>query len=298
MPVIETHELSKHYGELRAVERVSLQVQAGEVFGFLGPNGAGKTTTMRMLLDLLRPTSGTASIFGLDAHRHAPAIRARLGNLPGDYAYDPRLTGREIVAYFARLRGMRGIGRAGRLAERFEADLDRPLGKLSRGNRQKIGLIQATFHEPELLLLDEPTSSLDPLMQDEFLRFVAEERQHGVTVFISSHELDEVEHSCDRVGIIRAGALVAVEDVEAITRRSFKHVAIEFVEPVDPAAFERIEGVHDMRRQGERRISFKVTGDLDGVIKAAARYELADIDLTSPTLEEIVLTYYGRGETT
>ncbi len=148
---------------------------------------------MRILLDLLRPTAGSASIFGLDSHRESPAIRARLGNLPGDYAYDPRMTGREIVAFFARLRGLRGSGRADRLAERFEADLDRPLGKLSRGNRQKIGLIQATFHEPELLLLDEPTSSLDPLMQDEFLRFVAEERERGVTVFISSHELDEVE---------------------------------------------------------------------------------------------------------
>lgn len=296
MQVIETQELSKHYGDLRAVERVSIGVREGEVFGFLGPNGAGKTTTMRMLLDLIRPTGGAATIFGLDIHRDSRAIRARLGNLPGDYAYDPHLTGREITSYFARLRGIRGLGRAGELAERFEADLDRPIGKLSRGNRQKIGLIQAAFHEPELLLLDEPTSSLDPLMQDEFLRFVAEERDRGATVFISSHELDEVERSCDRVAIIRTGSIVAVEDVAAITRRSFKHVAIEFDEPAEPDAFGRIAGVRGMRRDGERRISFEVAGDLDEVIKTAARFHIADIELTSPTLEEIVLGYYGRGE--
>ncbi len=296
MNVIETHKLSKHYGSVRAVDRISLAVEPGEVFGFLGPNGAGKTTTIRLLLDLLHPSGGTASIFGLDTHTHSEAIRARLGNLPGDYAYDHRLSGREIVSFFAELRGVRGLGRSRELAERFEADLDRPLGKLSRGNRQKIGLIQAAFHEPELLLLDEPTSSLDPLMQDEFLVFVAEERERGATVFISSHELDEVERSCDRVGIIREGALVAVEDVAEVTGRSFKHVTLEFVESIDPTLFQRIDGVRDLSCSASgRQISFKAAGDLDEVVKTAARYTVADMELTRPTLEEIVLTYYGRG---
>jgi ABC-2 type transport system ATP-binding protein len=272
-----------------------MTVEAGETFGFLGPNGAGKTTTIRMLLDLLHPSGGSASVFGLDSRRDSAAIRARIGNLPGDYTYDPRLSGREIVGFFAELRGMSGLGRADELADRFEADLDRPLGKLSRGNRQKIGLVQAAFHEPELLLLDEPTSSLDPLMQDEFLRFVDEQRDRGATVFISSHELDEVERSCDRVGIIRDGALVAVEDVAEVTRRSFRNVTLEFAEAVDAALFERIDGVSGLERSDSgTKLSFRAGGDLDEVVKAAAGHRIVDVQITRPTLEQIVLTYYGR----
>jgi ABC-2 type transport system ATP-binding protein len=291
--VIETSELTKRYGRERGIEAVSMTVLRGEVFGFLGPNGAGKTTTIRTVLDLLHPTRGAARVFGLDSRRDRTAIHARLGNLPGDFGYDDRLTGREIVAYFAALRGIRGLRHAQALAERFEADLDRPLGELSRGSRQKIGIIQAAFHEPELLMLDEPTSGLDPLMQEEFLRFVRDERDRGCTVFLSSHELDEVERVCDRVGIIRDGRLVAVEDVAAITGRSYRHVALEFAEPVAPEVFAAIPGVLDLRRSG-RRISFKAAGDLDPVIKAAARHTVTDIELTHPTLEEVFLTYYGR----
>jgi ABC-2 type transport system ATP-binding protein len=294
MPLIETRELTKYYGETRALDAVSLAVEPGEAFGFLGPNGAGKTTLIRLLTDLLHPSSGSATVFGLDTRSESAAIRARLGNLPGDYAYDPRLTGREIVSFFAELRGLSGLGRAPQLAERFEADLDRRLGDLSRGNRQKIGLIQAAFHDPELLLLDEPTASLDPLMQEEFLAFVAEERDRGVTVFFSSHELDEIERACDRVAIVREGALVAVEDVAAVTSLSFKHVRLEFAETVDPEEFLRIEGVSDVEQAGVR-ITFKAAGDLDAVIKAAAAHTVIDVELTRPTLEEVVLTYYGRG---
>jgi ABC-2 type transport system ATP-binding protein len=291
-PVIELDRLTKRYGAARGIEELSLTVAAGEVFGFLGPNGAGKTTTIRTLLDLLHATSGSARVFGLDSRRDSRAIHARLGNLPGDFAYDRRLTGRELLAFLADLRGLPGLGRARELAERFEADLDRPLGQLSRGNRQKIGLIQAAFHDPELLVLDEPTSGLDPLMQEAFLDFVAGERERGCTVFLSSHELDEVERVCDRVGIIRAGRLAAVEDVAAITARSYRHVALEFAAPVDPAEFARLPGVSDLAVDG-RRIAFKATDGLDGVIKAAARHEVTDIELVHPTLEEVFLTYYG-----
>ncbi len=290
--VIELDRLTKRYGTARGIEDVSMSVERGEVFGFLGPNGAGKTTTIRTLLDLLHPTSGAARVFGLDSRRDALAIHARLGNLPGDFAYDPRLTGRELVSYLAELRGLRGLGRTAELAERFEADLDRPLGELSRGNRQKVGIVQAAFHDPELLVLDEPTGGLDPLMQEAFLAFVADERERGSTVFLSSHELDEVERVCDRVGIIRAGRLVAVEDVAEITGRSYRHVALEFAERVDPDEFRRLPGVIELVSTG-RRIAFKATGELDPVIKAAAGHTVTDIELVHPTLEEVFLTHYG-----
>jgi ABC-2 type transport system ATP-binding protein len=290
--VIELDRLTKRYGSARGIEDVSMTVAAGEVFGFLGPNGAGKTTTIRTLLDLLHPTGGAARVFGLDSRRDALAIHARLGNLPGDFAYEPRLSGRELVTYLAELRGVQGLGRAEALAERFHADLDRPLRELSRGNRQKIGLVQAAFHDPELLILDEPTGGLDPLMQEAFLAFVGEERERGHTVFLSSHELDEVERVCDRVGIIREGRLIAVEDVAEVTGRSYRHVTLEFAERVDPDEFRRLPGVIDLAPDG-RRISFKATGELDPVIKAAARHTLTDIELVHPALEEVFLTYYG-----
>jgi len=191
--VIETDQLTKRYGSSRGIEDVSIAVDRGEVYGFLGPNGAGKTTTIRTLLDLLHPTSGHALLFGLDSRAASIDIRARLGNLPGDFSCDPALTGREFLRFCAEARGMRDLGSASSLAERSEADLDRRIGELSTGNRQKIGLIQALFHDPELLVLDEPTTGLDPLMQEEFLAVVSEYRDRGGTVFLSSHDLDETE---------------------------------------------------------------------------------------------------------
>jgi ABC-2 type transport system ATP-binding protein len=290
--VIELDRVTKRYGSARGIEDVTLTVRTGEVFGFLGPNGAGKTTTIRTLLGLLRPMGGQARVFGLDSGKDAASIHARLGNLPGDFAYEPRLTGRELLRYLADLRGLRELGRADELAERFQADLDRPLSDLSRGNRQKIGLVQAAFHDPELLVLDEPTSGLDPLMQEAFLRFVAEERERGHTVLLSSHELDEVERACDRVAIIREGRLITVEDVAAITGRSYRHVTLEFTERVDPDEFRRLPGVIDLESSG-RRLTFKATGDLDPLIKTAARHTVIDIQLTHPSLDEVFLTYYG-----
>ncbi|HWA53106.1 MAG TPA: ABC transporter ATP-binding protein [Solirubrobacterales bacterium] len=267
MAVIETEGLSKRYGAARGIEDVSFAVERAEVFGFLGPNGAGKTTTIRTLLDLLHPSAGSARIFGLDSHRESVAIRARLGNLPGDFGYGKQASGRAALRLLARMRGIEGLGRAEQLAERFHADLDRPLGELSRGNRQKIGLILACFHSPELLILDEPTSGLDPLMQEEFLALVAEERERGCTVFLSSHELDEVERVCDRVGIVRAGRLVAVErvaDLLAKTQRRDR-VEVEFAAPVE---------LDDVRA-------------MPGVV---------DAKFAHANLEEVFLTYYGEGE--
>ena len=291
--VIETDRLTKRYGSARGIEDLTLAVQRGDVFGFLGPNGAGKTTTIRTLLDLLHPTSGSARVFGLDSHRDSRAIRARLGNLPGEFAYDERMTGRELLALFATLRGVDRLDRAHALTERFEANLDRPLRELSRGNRQKIGLIQALFHDPELLVLDEPTTGLDPLMQEEFLAVVAEHRDRGATGFLSSHDLYEVERICDRVGIIRAGRLIAVEDVQEMRGRASRNVTVRFGHPVSPGEFAGVTGIQDVTADATT-LRFRVQGDLDSMIKAIAVHHVVDLEVTRPTLEELFLTYYGH----
>ncbi len=294
MPAIETERLTKFYGSHRGIEEVTIAVEPGEVFGFLGPNGAGKTTTIRTLLDLLHPTRGSARIFGLDSRRDSVAIRARLGNLPGDFGYGKHVTGREAISLLARLRGVSGLGRAEALARRFRADLERPLGQLSRGNRQKVGLILAMFHQPELLILDEPTSGLDPLMQEEFLTLVREERERGCAVFISSHELDEVERVCDRVGIIRGGKLVAVERVADLLGKTQRRVSIAFAEPIDLAELRGCPGVSALEVDGGR-VTFRVAGNLDPVVKAIARHTVTDLEFARPTLEEVFLAYYEDG---
>jgi ABC-2 type transport system ATP-binding protein len=291
---IETERLTKFYGSHRGVEEVTISVEPGEIFGFLGPNGAGKTTTIRTLLDLLHPTSGSARIFGLDSRRDSVAIRGRLGNLPGDFGYGKLATGHEAVSLLARLRGMAGLGDAVTLAERFRADLERPLGQLSRGNRQKIGLILAVFHRPELLVLDEPTSGLDPLMQEEFLALVREERERGCAVFLSSHELDEVQRVCDRVGIIREGRVVAVERVSDLLDKTPRHVSVEFAQAGDLEWLRGLAGVSDLV-VGDGRVRFKIAGDVDAVLKAIARHTVIDLEIARPTLEEVFLTYYRDG---
>ncbi len=291
MPVIETELLTKSYGSARGIEDVTIAVEAGEVFGCLGPNGAGKTTLIRTLLDLLHPSAGSARIFGLDSRRDCVAIRRRLGNLPGDFGYGAGATGRQALDLLARLRGMDGTGRAEALAERFRADLDRPLGHLSRGNRQKVGLILAAFHSPELLILDEPTSGLDPLMQEEFLNLIGEERERGCVVFISSHELDEVERACDRVGIVRGGRLIAVERVTDLLDKAKRRVTLELAGPAGLDELGAIPGVTDLKIEG-RRASFLVGGDLDRAVKEIARHHVTDLEIAHPTLEEVFLTYY------
>jgi ABC-2 type transport system ATP-binding protein len=294
IPVIETESLTKSYGKARGIEDVTFSVEPGEVFGFLGPNGAGKTTTIRTLLDLLHPTSGRARIFGMDSRRESVEIRARLGNLPGDFGFGDQSTGIDAVRLLARLRGIDGTGRADELARRFRADLNRPLGQLSRGNRQKVGLILATFHRPELLILDEPTSGLDPLMQEEFLALVSEERERGCAVFISSHELDEVERVCDRVGIVRSGRLIAVERISDLLGKARRRITVEIAWPVSLDSLDSIDGVADLERS-DGRISFSYAGDLDPVIKALAGTHVVDLEAGHPTLEQIFLTYYEDG---
>jgi ABC-2 type transport system ATP-binding protein len=294
VPAIETERLTKFYGSHRGVEEVTISVERGEIFGFLGPNGAGKTTTIRTLLDLLHPTSGSARIFGLDSRRESVAIRGRLGNLPGDFGYGKLATGREAVSLLARLRGVAGLGDAVALAERFRADLERPLGQLSRGNRQKIGLILAVFHRPELLILDEPTSGLDPLMQEEFLALVREERERGCAVFLSSHELDEVQRVCDRVGIIREGRVVAMERVSELLEKTPRRVSVRFAEPPEVDWLRGLAGVGEVE-VSDGRVRLKVAGEIDPVLKAITRHTVLDLEIARPTLEEVFLTYYREG---
>ena len=294
-PAIETEALSKRYGRHRGIEDVTFAVQPGEVFGFLGPNGAGKTTTIRTLLDLIHPTAGRARIFGLDSRRDSVAIRARLGNLPGDFGFGREATGRRAVELLARLRGVAGTARAEELAARFRADLDRPLGQLSRGNRQKVGLILATFHRPELLILDEPTSGLDPLMQEEFLDLVGEERDRGCAVFLSSHELDEVQRVCDRVGIVRGGRLIAVERIADLLGKARRRFAVELADPAGLERLRSLDGVADLEI-ADGRATFTAGGDLDAVVRELAGHHVVDLEATHPSLEEVFLGYYEEGE--
>jgi beta-exotoxin I transport system ATP-binding protein len=295
VPAIELERLTKLYGRQRGIEDLTMAVEQGEVFGFLGPNGAGKTTTIRTLLDLLHPSSGSARVFGLDSHRDSVAIRARLGNLPGDFGFGKHTSGREALTLLARLRGVRSLERAEQLTRRLRADLDRPLGQLSRGNRQKVGLILALFHRPELLVFDEPTSGLDPLMQEEFLALVGEERDRGCTVFLSSHELDEVQRVCDRVGIVRDGRLIAVERVAELVGRTQRCVTVELAREDGVAEDLRsCPSVSSLQVKG-RQASFTVAGELDPVIKALARHEVLDLELARPTLEQVFLGYYEDG---
>ena len=293
--VIETSGLTKTYGKDRGIKNVDLTVNEGEVFGFLGPNGAGKTTTVRTLLGFMAPTDGRAEVFGMDIVKDSVAIRSMIGNLPGEFALEDRMTGDQLLKFFARLRGVKNLDYAYEIAGRIDADMERPMRRLSRGNKQKIGLVQAMFHKPPLLILDEPTGGLDPLVQEEFLKIIGEVKEEGRTVFFSSHTLGEVERICDRVGIIREGQLTAVETTDNLINKSFRHVNLVFSDSLgdeDAERFERLEGVEDFSRDGAE-LTFDLHGNLDDMIKLAARHELVDMMYERPSLEEIFLAYYS-----
>jgi ABC-2 type transport system ATP-binding protein len=280
---IETEKLTKAYGrKARGIEDLDLAVEEGEVFGFLGPNGAGKTTTVRTLLGFLRPTGGRGEVFGLDIRKDSVEIRARVGNLPGEFALEDKMTGEGLLKFFAY-----------EISERLGAELHRPMRRLSRGNKQKIGLVQAMFHKPPLLMLDEPTGGLDPLVQEEFLDIIEEVRDEGRTVFFSSHNLAEVERVCDRVGIIRGGRLDAVETTDTLIDKSFRHVVLTFAEDVDPKPFEDLSGLRNLRSDG-KRISFTLYENPDEMVKLAAWHTLVNMEYERPSLEEVFLTYYER----
>ena len=290
-PAISTVGLSKDYGSGRGLFDLTLEVERGEIFGFLGPNGAGKSTTMRLLLDLIKPTAGRASVMGLDTRADSLEIRRRVGFLPGELALYPKLRGREMLGYLAELRG--GVEPHVResLAERFDADLDRPIRELSTGNRQKLGLIQAFMHDPEVVILDEPIAGLDPLVQQRFHALLTEVSAGGRTVFLSSHTLSEVERVTHRVAILRRGRLVVVDSLENLRRFAVQRLEIEFEAPVPAAQFRRLPGVREVHEDG-RRLAVAYEGSADAVVKAAALHDVRALRTRDEDLEAIFLRYY------
>ena len=293
LPAIETSGLSKTYrGGVRALAGLDLRVEQGEVFGFLGPNGAGKSTTIRLLLDLIRPTAGRATLLGRDSRVDGVELRRRVGYLPGDLRLHDRLTGRQQLDSLARLRRDVDTALRDELVERFDVPLDRPIRELSKGNRQKLGVVQAFMHRPELLVLDEPTGGLDPFLQEEFRLLLRQTVADGRTAFLSSHSLDEVQHASDRVGIIRAGRLIDVDAVDSLRERALRHVQITFTASPDPGVFAALDGVRVEQVDGRVLRLAAPAAAMDGIVKAAARHELVDLVSAPAELEEIFLELY------
>ena len=289
---IRTESLTKHYGEVKALIDLSLEVRMGEVFGFLGPNGSGKTTMIRTVLDLIRPTEGRAEILGMDTHEEAVEIRNHIGYVPGDLAMYPNLTGRDTLTYFANLRGGVDWSYVDELAERLSVDLDVKVGDYSSGNRQKVGIIQAFMNRPQVLVMDEPSTGLDPLVQREFQEMMREVAAEGRCVFLSSHTLSEVQRVADRVGIIRHGRLVDVESVHDLRSKAIRRVELFFDTDIDASIFEAVAGVREAKAN-PTSIVLSFDGHMDQLLKTATdHYHLVDINSREADLEEIFLTYY------
>ena len=289
--VITADGLTKTFGVNRGVDGLRLEVTKGEVFGFLGPNGSGKSTTIRLLLGLYHPTSGTSTVFGQDPMHDAPAILRQTGYLPGELALHSRLTGRQHIDFVAHARGLDDTTVQDALVERFDVILDRPTRTLSKGNRQKIGIVLAFMHRPDLLMLDEPTSGLDPLMQDEFQKLVRETVSEGRTVFLSSHELDEVQRIVDRVAIIKEGRLVVTDTVDGLRKAAPRTIEFRFPTKVDPQLFAAIAGVRVLNTD-DGHITLSLHGPVAPVLRAAADLDPIDVIARPADLDELFLTYY------
>jgi ABC-2 type transport system ATP-binding protein len=294
---IATENLTKDYNGARGIRDVTLAIAEGEIFGFLGPNGAGKTTTIRVLMGMLHPTSGSAHIFGFDCWSQATAVKRLVGYLPGEFSFDPGLTGAQILTYLGNLRGGVDKQYLRQLIERLELDPSKRFREYSRGNKQKVGLVQAFMHRPRLLVLDEPTGGLDPLNQQTFYDLVKETHAAGATFFLSSHILPEVEHICQRVGIIREGQLVTVDQVSALKDLRQHIVEITFPIPVAPEDFATLPGVREVQATNDGLgLLLTVTGDLRDILQAAARHEATNLVSHEPSLEEVFLRFYAPDE--
>src|SRR6186997_1658198 len=292
-PVIEIEGLTKTYGSHRGIIDIDLEVAEGEAFGFLGPNVVGKTPTIRTLLDHLRPTSGRATIFGIETTVDPVGIHRRIGYLPGEFALYDKLTGGQTIEYFANLRGGVDATYQKQLLQRLDLDPSRKFKEYSKGNKQKVGLVVALQHSPDLLMLDEPTSGLDPLVQQTFYEIIREAKKDGRTIFLSSHILSEVEKTCDRVAIIRDGRLVKVDRVEALRDLAHHQVELRFTQPVPRAAFEGLDGVSEVVVT-DHTLTMRVSGSILPVVQAASRFEVVDFVSREPSLEETFLAEYRR----
>ena len=292
--VIQTSNLTKFYGKSRGIENVSISVNKGDIFGFLGPNGAGKSTTIRTILDFIRPTGGNATVFGLDSRRDSVAIRKRIGYIPGDFGLYGNMTGWKFLEYFGKARGGYDKAAATGLAQKMDIKLDRKMKEYSRGMRQKVAIIQAFMNHPDLVIMDEPTNGLDPLIQQNFMDLIKEDVGRGMTIFMSSHVLSDVEKVCNRVAIIKEGSIVAEEKVEDLTKKSGKVLEVQFADEVSPDFF-KMEGVSRVAKlNGHYKLT--VTENLENVLKEVSAHKLTDINIHQMTLEEIFMHYYEGGK--
>jgi ABC-2 type transport system ATP-binding protein len=290
---IRTEKLVKTYGPVRGLDGLDLEVHTGEIFGFLGPNGAGKTTTIRLLLDLIRPTSGSASVLGLHPRLNGVRLRSRIGYLAGDFIVDGRQTALELLTYLGHLRGGVAPARINELIERLDLDPTRKIKGLSRGNRQKVGVIQAFMHEPELFILDEPTSGLDPILQREFNTMARQAVAEGRTVFMSSHIMSEVQRIADRVGMIHEGRLTSLVGIDELRREASRRVEVLFANPITIEDFDAVPGVSEVSID-DRTLICRLDGVADDLLKAIARHRVVTISAEEPDIEEIFFERYAE----
>lgn len=293
-PAILIENFYKSYGKIQAVKGISLRVERGEIFGFLGPNGAGKTTTIRCMLDVIRPTSGTLRVLGLDAQHDTMALHQRIGYLPGDVRLPGDMTGRQVIAYFSRLQGRTPV-LLDDLIARFDVEMKRPLKGYSKGMRQKIGVVLAFMCDPDVLILDEPTSGLDPLLQRAFNELLLEEQARGKTIFMSSHIMGDVEKVCQRVAVIRQGELVTVEKVETLRQKAGQRVIVEFGDQVRAEELTYIPGVSNVNTVNGT-YHFNMGGSMDPLIKALSQHEVLRLQAEEAPLEEVFLKFYEEPE--
>lgn len=289
-PAIVIDTLHKSYGKVQAVKGISMRVEQGEIFGFLGPNGAGKTTTIRCMLDVIRPTSGTLGVLGLDAQRDKMELHKRIGYLPGDVRLPGQMTGKQVIDYFSRLQGREPV-LLNDLVARFDVEMKRPLKGYSKGMRQKIGVVLAFMCDPEVLILDEPTSGLDPLLQRTFNEFLLQEQARGKTIFMSSHIMSDVEKVCQRVAVIRQGEIVTIEEVEKLRQKAGQRVTVEFGDVVSADDVARMPGV-SMVTSHNHAYHFNVGGSMDALIKELSRHEVLRLQAEEAPLEEVFLKFY------
>lgn len=295
--VIRTENLTKYYGKIRGIEDFTLTVNKGEIFGFLGPNGAGKTTTIRLCLGLISKTSGSITIFGMDSHKDSVQIRKRVGYVPGDFGLIPNIKVKTYLKYLLSLSNYKSDDKMKALAARLDLDLNRKTHELSRGNRQKVGVVQAFMADQDLIILDEPTTGLDPLIQQEVYKLLKKEKEKGKTIFMSSHILAEAEAVCDRVAIIREGRLKIVEEIASLQQKTGKVLDVEFRNPVNVEEF-RLPGVSEIKVDNNRLI-LTIHENLDSIIKTVANHRISNMNLKTYSLEQLFLRYYkepGRGE--
>ena len=295
--VIHAERLTKSFGRTVALRDLTLAVEPGEVFGYLGPNGAGKTTTLRLIMGLIRPTSGSVTVLGLDAWRDAVQIHARVGYVPGELALYDRLSGYDHVDYLAALRGMRRPARVEQLADQLDLDLDRPARELSRGNRQKVALVLALMSEPELLVLDEPTGGLDPMVQRTVQGLILDHARSGGAVLLSSHVLAEVQRVASRIGVLRSGRLVAVERLDDLRSKSLHHVEVQFAAAVPTSILDGVPDLRDVRVEAATLRCSAPQSSLDALLKVVSTQRVVDFACAEAELEETFLAYYGAGET-